>query len=143
MVSELSATLELPEVLLSAKREDEINFSKVASKATFLLTKTFLNETKDGEQRSKDRKRLRMTEMFIDQLVNNGLKGSQLMPHEIVQKILSTSKISRSEELVLDALWKDLWKNVVAEVKAKSEAEGLDFDPSRMVPLSDVSGSMS
>jgi hypothetical protein len=84
-----------------------------------------------------------MTEMFIDQLVNNGLKGSQLMPHEIMQKILSTSKISRSEELVLDALWKDLWKNVVAEVKAKSEAEGLDFDPSRMVPLSDVSGSMS
>jgi hypothetical protein len=65
------------------------------------------------------------------------------MPHEIVQKILSTSKISRSEELVLDALWKDLWKNVVAEVKAKSEAEGLDFDPSRKVPLSDVSGSMS
>ena len=142
-VSELTTTLELPEVLLSAKREDEINFGKVASKATFLLTKTFLNETKDGEQRSKDPKRLRMTEMFIDQLVNKGLKGSQLMPHEIVRKILSSSKISRSEELVLDAQWKDLWKNVVAEVKAKAEAEGLDFDPTRMVPLSDVSGSMS
>jgi hypothetical protein len=103
MVSELTATLELPKVVLSAKREDEINFGKVASKASFLLTKTFLNERKDGEQRSKDPKRLRMTEMFIDQLVNNGLKGSQLMPHEIVRKILSTSKISRSEELVLDA----------------------------------------
>lgn len=51
MVSELTATLELPEVLLLAKREDEINFGKVASKATFLFTKTFLNEeTKDGEQ---------------------------------------------------------------------------------------------
>lgn len=142
-VSELTAQLDLPEVLLSAQREDEINFGKVASKATLLLTKTFLNENKDGSQRSTNPKRIRMTEIFIDHMLSKGLKGKQLMPHEIVRKIMSKSNISRSEELVLDAQWKDLWKNVVEEVKAKAEAEGVDFDPTRMVPLSDVSGSMT
>ena len=141
-VSELTAYLELPEVLLSAQREDEINFQKVASKATLLLTKTFLNEDKEGNTRSNDPKRLRMSQMFIDQMLNKGLKGSALMPHEIVRKILYSTTISRAEELVLDAQWKDLWKTVMDRVKAKAEADGSDFDPTRLVPLSDVSGSM-
>jgi hypothetical protein len=65
------------------------------------------------------------------------------MPHEIVHKIVNSSNISRAEELALDAQWKDLWMIVADQVKAKVEADGLDFDPTRMVPLSDVSGSMS
>ena len=141
-VSELTAYLELPEVLLSTQHEDEINFQKVASKATLLLTKTFLNEDKNGNKRSNDPKRLRMSQMFIDQMLNKGLKGGALMPHEIVHRILNNKTISRAEELVLDAQWKDLWKTVVDQVKAKAEAEGSNFDPTRMVPLSDVSGSM-
>ena len=143
IVSELTFYLELPEVLLSAQREDEINFGKVASKATLLLTKTFLNEDKNGAKRSNDPKRVRMAEIFIDHMLSKGLKGSQLMPHEIVRKIMYNSNITRTEELVLDAQWKDLWKNVVAEVKAKAQADGVDFDPTRMVPLSDVSSSMN
>jgi hypothetical protein len=70
-VSELTSYLELPEVLLCAQREDEINFQKVASKATLLLTKTFLNEDKNGSKRSNDPK-LRMEQMFTDQMLKKG-----------------------------------------------------------------------
>jgi hypothetical protein len=105
---------------------------KDASKATLLLTKTFLNEDKNGNKRSSDPKRLRMSQMFIDQMLNKGLKGGALMPHEIVRKILNNRTISRAEELVLDAQWKDLWITVVDEVKAKAEADGSNFDPTRI-----------
>jgi len=142
-VAELTSFLELPEVLLSAQRYEEINFHKLASKATFKLTKALLNETANGEIRSEDPKRIRLAEMFLEHLTRKGLKGGQLMPHEIVQEIYNKHKISPAREKVLDAQWKDLWKRVVEEVKTKAAEEGLEFNPTRMVPLSDVSGSMT
>ena len=42
----------------------------------------------------------------------------------------------------LDAQWKALWAGVVKDAKAKAAEEGLDFDPTKMVPMSDVSPSM-
>lgn len=45
-------------------------------------------------------------------------------------------------ELALDAQWKDLSKNVVHQVQTKAAEEGLEFNPTRMVPLSDVSSSI-
>merc|ERR1712224_235573 len=71
-----------------------------------------------------------------------GLKGKALTPDEIVKEILHGRTVSPARERVLNAQWRDLWKNVVEQVKAKSEEEGLEFDPTRLVPLSDVSGSM-
>lgn len=142
VVAKLTSFFGLPEVFLSMERANEIEFHKVASKATLRLTKAFLNEDRHGNVRSNDPKRIRMAEMFIEHLTRFGAKGGQVMPHEIVGKILKAGKMSRSQELVLDAQWKDLVKNVVEQVKAKAESEGLDFNPTRMVPLSDVSGSM-
>jgi hypothetical protein len=140
-VAELTRYLDLPEVLLAAKRADEINFHRVASKATKLLTKAFLNE---GKKRSDDPKRIKLRQMFVDHIVKNGLKGGQVMPHEIVASIInSTHPISKEMELALDAQWKDIWKQVVDQVKAKAAEEGLEFNPTQMVPLVDVSGSMS
>lgn len=142
-VAKLTAFLDLPEVLLSAQRFDEIQFHRLASKATFKLTRALLNETKDGQRRSEDPKRVRLAELFLDHVAKSGLKGGQLMPHEIVKEILQNSTVSPTREKVLDAQWKNLWKSVVDQVKAKAKDEGLEFDPTRMVPLSDVSGSMS
>jgi hypothetical protein len=142
-VAELASYFELPEVLLSLNRGDEINFHKVASKATLRLTKAFLNEDKSGAQRSDAPTRIRLAEMFIEHLVSNKrVKGGQVMPHELVHKILYSGRISRCEELVLDAQWKDMVKTVVEQVKANAEIDGHDFNPTQMVPLSDVSGSM-
>lgn len=143
-VAELTSYLALPEVLLAAKREEEIRFGKVAARATMLLRKVFINEKKDGTVRSEDPKRIRLAERFLIHVVDKGLKGGQLMPHEIVEKILKNSRISKAEEMVLDAQWKDLWRNVVEQVKTKAAEDGHEaFRPTQMVPLCDVSGSMS
>jgi len=141
-VAELTSYLALPEVLLAAQRADEINIQRVASKATKLLTNAFLNETEDGELRSNDPKRLRLRDIFLETITKKGLKGGQVMPHEIVATILA-GEVSRTKELALDAQWKGLWEKVVSEVKEKAAEEGMAFDPTRMVPLCDVSGSMS
>lgn len=137
-IVKLTSLLQLPEVLLAAHQEDEINFGLVASKATFRLRNVFMNQDKVGNVRSNDPKRLRMAETFIEQTINKGLKGAQLMPHEIVGKILHKS-VSKTEALVLDAQWKSLRESVLEQVRNGDE----DFDPTKMVPLSDVSGSMS
>jgi hypothetical protein len=144
-VAELTRYLDLPEVLLAAKRADEINFHRVSSKATKLLTKAFLNE---GKKESDDPKRLKLRQMFVDHIMKNGLKGGQVMPHEeivasIMNSVNSNSPISKEMELALDAQWKDIWKQAVDQVKAKAAEEGSEFNPTQMLPLVDVSGSMS
>jgi hypothetical protein len=141
-VAKLTSYLSLPEVFLSAQRADEINFHKMASKATLKLSMALLNETENGAvRRPNDEKRQRCADLFVKHMLKNGLKGKALMPDEIVAEILK-GNVSPLRAKVLDALWKDLWKNVVDQVKAKAEEDGLEFDPSKMVPLSDVSSSM-
>lgn len=142
-VTKLTSYLSLPEVFLSAQRADEINFHKIASRATFKLSMALLNETKDGSvRRPNDKKRKRCADLFVDHMIREGLKGGALMPDEIVSEILNKRNISPLREQVLDAQWKDLWKNVVRQVEENAKEEELDFDPSKMIPLSDVSGSM-
>lgn len=72
-VAKLTGFLDLPEVLLAAQRAEEIKFRKLASKATFRLSKAL--QTKDGRGlRSEDPKRIRLAELFIDHLTNNWLQ---------------------------------------------------------------------
>lgn len=139
-VAELTSYLELPEVLLAAQREDEINFGRMASKATFRLRNVLINQNAFGNPRSENPKRIRLAERFLEHVVSKGLKGQQLMPHEIVRNIL-TGNVTKEVELVLDAQWKNLWKGVKDQIKnANGEYKGLN--PTRMVPMADVSGSM-
>jgi hypothetical protein len=141
-VAKLTSYLSLPEVFLSAQRADEINFHRMASRATLRLSMALLNETKSGSvRRQNDKKRQHCAHLFVDHLVREGLKGGALMPDEIVAEIMR-GKVSPLREKVLDAQWKDLWKNVVEQVETKAKEEGLGFNPSKMVSLSDVSGSM-
>jgi hypothetical protein len=144
IVAELTSFLALPEVLLAAQREDEIEFSRLASKATMGLRKVFLNEDKHGKPRSENPKRIRLAERFVKHVVDKGLKGAMLMPHEIVGKIMKGGHMSKYEEMVLDAQWKDLRTSVVDQIKAKAAEGGdTDFSPTQMIPMADVSGSMS
>lgn len=143
LLAELTAFLKLPEVLLAAHRADEIEIQRVASKATKNLTRAFLNERKSGELRSDDAKRSKLRDMFLDSIVEKGLKGGQVMPHEIVKTIMDNRSLSTGMKMSLQAQWKSIWAGVVEQVKAKAKEEGLEFDPTQMVPISDVSGSMS
>jgi len=143
-LSKMTSYLKLPEILLAAQRADEIEISRVSSKATKLLSKAFLNEDKYGGYRSEDAKRMRLRDIFFDSIIEKGLKGGQVFPHEIVKTILDNpNNISKGMTLALDAQWKDLWAGIIKDIKAKAAEEGLDFDPTKMVPISDVSGSMT
>lgn len=139
-IASLTAYLDLPEVLLAAQREEEIKFQRVASKATMRLRKVFLNQDAHGKPRSENPKRIRLAERFQAFVVKKGLKGRQLDPHEIVRAIMNKSHISAEEELVLDAQWKDLWRGVVEQAEAATGEAA--FNPTRVVPMADVSGSM-
>jgi len=146
-IAELTEYLSLPEVLLASQREQEIQFGKVASKATMLLRHTFLNQNpkKDNEQRSDRPERIALADRFVQHLIGQkGLKGSQLMPHEIVRQIMSSSTTSKMDELVFEAQWKSLRENVLAQIEERrqqqSQADGCETP--FFVPLSDVSGSM-
>lgn len=144
-VAKLTSYLSLPEVLLSAQLADEINFHKVAARATLKLSKAFLNEDIENEDKVRfpnDPKRQRCAEKFVEHIETTGLKGGTLMPDEIVQEIMK-KKVSRRRELVLDSQWKNLWEDVVKQIEVKAKNDGLEFDPSKMVPLCDVSGSMT
>ena len=140
-IAEMTSYLALPEVLLAAHREEEIQFQRVASKATMRLRKVFLNEDKHGRPRSEDAKRVRLAERFHLHVAKKGLKGGQIDPHEIVKIILNKRNISTAEEKVLDAQWKDLWRGVVKQAEAAA-TDNAEFNPTRMVPMADVSGSM-
>lgn len=48
------------------------------------LRTVFLNENMQGLPRSDNPKRIRLAERFGEFVFNNGLKGGQLDPHEIV-----------------------------------------------------------
>ena len=50
--------------------------------------------------------------------------------------------ISKGVELSSDAQQKSLWKTVVDEVEIRAGQEGVEFNPTQMVPIWDVSGSM-
>lgn len=63
------------------------------------------------------------------------------MSDQIVAEIIK-GKVTPKREKILDALWKDLWKNVLQQVETKAKEEVVDFDRSKMIPLSDVSGSI-
>lgn len=142
VIAQLTSYMGLPEVLLALQREEEIQFERLASKATMRLTKTFLNQNK--KQQEENHKRIKLAERFSEFVLDKKyLKGSQLMPHEIVAKIMRDGNMSAMEEQVLDALWKDLWRNVVKQTENMAKEQGDDFNPTRMVPLADVSGSMS
>jgi hypothetical protein len=144
LVTKMTSALDLPEVYLCAQRAQEIKFGKIASKATLKLTKAMLNEQlkSDAVRRPNDPDRVRCAELFLEHLAEHGAKGGQLDPHEIVTKIMSGS-VSTAQRRVLQAQWVDLRDKLVVEVKAKAAEEGLEFNPTQMVPLSDVSGSMS
>lgn len=143
-ITELTSYLALPEVLLATHREDEIQFERLASKATFQLRQVFLNQNKRGSVRSRDPKRIRLAERFRTHVLHKGLKGGQLMPHEIVSTIFKNRHLSEGEAAVLDAQWKDLWQNVVKQIQdTQPGTQGSLFNPTCMVPMADVSGSMS
>eukprot|EP00304_Pavlova_gyrans_P010018 CAMPEP_0206037262 /NCGR_PEP_ID=MMETSP1466-20131121/3322_1 /ASSEMBLY_ACC=CAM_ASM_001126 /TAXON_ID=44452 /ORGANISM="Pavlova gyrans, Strain CCMP608" /LENGTH=646 /DNA_ID=CAMNT_0053411809 /DNA_START=51 /DNA_END=1991 /DNA_ORIENTATION=+ len=166
-VAALNKALSTTEVLMSAHRYAEIEWGRVASLSMNRHRKAFLNEKvkgkvdpshdltgnrfPDDEDRVAARASLRA---MLQSKAAEKLKGAALQPHEIVAKILTTrSGLSTLEKDVFDAQWvtlrasvrDNLAKAAAAEAAAAGEpaAPKVAVDLGKLVPLVDVSGSMS
>ena len=160
LVVELTATLEIPEVFMCAKRYDEINFSKVPSLCLNRHRAAFLNElvTKKGKHSvpltetqqetgnrfPDDEKRVKCRNTLVKSTVEGKVCGKVLLPHELISQLMSRHSIQSAESSVYDAQWQKIIEGVL-ETSVKfvgSDApQGVNFG--KLLPMVDVSGSMS
>jgi len=158
-VTKLTQKLKVPEVFMCAKKYSEIDFTKVPSKAMKTYTKAFLNEKlKDsnmnateeetGNRYPNDADRIKsrnnIKKIIIDGMIQN-IKGAQLDPHEIMNKLIHSK--SKLEIELLRAQWESKKKDVLAQLNEMKEKEGISGSCSgngigKCIPMIDVSGSM-
>ena len=167
VVSALNASLDVPEVKMAGGNYAAINISSVPSKCMTKFVKAFANEDlrnlptgkeeETGNRFPEKQDRVQCRQHLIDSVVNGkGVKGSQNYPHEYVEKATST-QLSTTTKLALNAQWKSMRESIEAMVAErvtslqksddKMEVSGSTgpskFSLGKIVPLSDVSGSMS
>lgn len=169
LVSKLNRTIQTVEISMCANRYNVINPIHIPSRCMMKHRKAFLNEKVGGPppceveeetgnrhprnmSRVECRKRLR--KVIVDSKVKK-LKGRQLFPHEVVNKIMHGHGLSGAELDVFQCQWDDIVQSVKAAIEAKKAKDNLDgdakeegnegvsIDLGKVVALVDVSGSMS
>lgn len=160
LVVPLTKALEVPEILMCARRYDEINFKKVPSLCLNRFRKSFLNElvTKKGEysvplsasteetgnRHPDDPKRVQCRKNLQLAAAEGKVCGKVLQPHELVSQLMGNSKISATESLVYDAQWAKIKEGVLEGMtKLVSTTDSSAINLGKLVPLVDVSSSMS
>lgn len=89
LLTSLRKELHVPETFMCAQRWCEIEFSRVSSLALDRHKCAFLNEHKNGTIKlPSDVDRSACRENFLQTLVAKGVKGAQMMPHELVAQVL-------------------------------------------------------
>ena len=155
----------VPEVLMSSKRFREIEPTKIPSRCLKVHRRAFLDEDKNGARRHvedsdpdlADREicRLKFEEVLKDP--TKALKGARNFPYELVADVRKNGAPTDLQRQTMNAMWAAIVvevKKQIAEQKAKdalaktgetkdSDVEAVSFDPSLMVPMADVSGSMT
>lgn len=157
LISALRKALDIPEILMCGNRWAEIRFEKVSSLCIDRHKHAFLNETK----KTANPDRVVCREQLLKHIVEKGLNGKQLFPHELVKQALN-SRNSEAVSMVLNVQWDSLRAGLLDMVEERkkqceyisnaydnsSTQQGTDLskktvDFSRIVPMSDVSGSMA
>jgi len=160
LVSALNAALNTPEVYMAAWRFAEIKFASVASLCLQRHRKAFLNEALKGKvsaafeltgnRKPDDADRVAARAHLREAMASKGVKGKQLMPHEVVQKLMHSeygrrSSLSTAEKDLMCAQWAALRKGVqeaLESLTALKAALPKRVDLGKLVALVDVSGSM-
>lgn len=121
MLSSLRAYLDVTEVYMSGNRWDEIDYTRVASKANIIYRNAFMTH---DEQRRKD---------YLQEVKENHavIHAGVLMPHEIVAQYMVRTGW-RMETGAEDATLEELWKNL----------PGMAADAGNVLCVVDGSGSM-
>lgn len=143
--TKLTEQLKVPEVYMSAKKWSNINFKNVPSVCLDRHNKAFLNElvkipsTRDNQNGNRypdDDDRIQCRNNLIKSLVDNNINAKELFPHEVTSKI--SDYCSVTDQLLCKAQW-----NIIKQNLEKSLNENKGLNIGNLVPLVDVSGSMS
>jgi hypothetical protein len=160
LVVQLTKALEIPEILMCARRYDEINFKKVPSLCLNRFRKAFLNELvtkkggrpvplsesqlETGNRHPDDEKRVQCRKNLQEASVQGKVCGKVLQPHELVSQLMVNPNISPIESTVYDAQWAKIKEGVLEGIqKLISTPDSSGINLGKLVPLVDVSGSMS
>jgi len=96
------------------------------------------NRFPDDSDRVDCRKHLRLA------VTQKLVKGSQLFPHEVVKTLYENRRVSSLEKEMLDVQWSDIRSKLCAQLKdSGADTKSRAIDVGKLVPLSDVSGSLS
>ena len=133
---------------MCANKYSEINFSNVPSICLNKCRKAFLNEKLNikplinelytGNRYIENIDRITCRQNLINNINNGHIQGKQLMPHEIINKILFNyyNQLSESEISLLNTQWIKIKENVIKNNKNS------DINIGNLVALVDVSESM-
>ena len=162
LIAKLTKALDVPEVKMCGKRFSELDFAKVPSVCSKKFCKAFLNEKlksmpapaeeETGNRYPADEDRILCRQNLVQAALDQKVKGKQLFPHEIVQTLYDGhGRVSGMEQVVFNAQWKDIRTHLLEQLTAASAASTENGTPipapainlGKLVPLSDVSGSMS
>ena len=167
LISRLTRAINIPETKMCEKRFKEIDFAKMPSRCAKKFSKAFLNEKIDHKKVSKfglggtritgnnetgnnetgnrypqDVDRVLCRQHMLDAAKKCELKGGQLDPHELIEPIYSNfnqHKLSDAQLEVINAQWIHMRKQMQQVLNANETLS----KPLRLIPLSDVSGSMN
>ena len=165
-VARLCKSLRVPEIYMSSKTWGEIDFKDVPSVCLNKWSKAFLNEKvsaknddmDNGNRFPDDEDRVACRKHMIDNLLKGKINGKQLFPHEVVRKCMRGygSQPSSIDTLLCQAQWDKIRESVSSSIGGKKQgtevedSKGMEvenpkgkFDLGKLVPLVDVSGSMS
>jgi hypothetical protein len=155
LIAKLTKVLDVPEVKMCGKRFSELEFSKVPSVCTKKFCKAFLNEKikavptpgedETGNRFPTDEDRIMCRQNLRQAAVDQKVKGKQVFPHEIVETLFNgRTGISTLQKEVFHAQWKDLREHLLAQLAAAQQdpTKASSVNVGKLVPLSDVSGSM-
>lgn len=139
----LRKVLEIPEVKMCSNKWSEIHFEKIASLCLSRNSRAFLDEDKSGKIRHpEDEVRKLCRENLIESL-KKGVNGSQLNPNELVEKVYKEN-ISPAIAAVANCQWDSMFKNIQEQIQKRiNEVGSSNFDLTKCVVMSDVSGSMA
>ena len=152
MRSSLNKALNVPEVAMCAREFSSIDFKNVPSSCMHIHRKAFLNESlktapshlqeETGNRHPSNPDRVACRKNLLEHIFTKGLNGKTLYPHEIVQSIMNRT-LSIGEKMILQSQWDSMMTGVRENLAKMASLDGTAVDLGNLVPLVDVSGSMS
>jgi len=167
VVTCLNKVLNTPEILMCSHRWSLIDYTRIPSRCLNMTRKAHLNlkigetlEVKDFETGNRypgDEDRIKARGNLIDTLINKKIHGAQMFPHELVKQVFNNKarppninsinilKFYDTEELLIHKQFEDIIFRTKESMEALSQKnpEHRGFDLGKLLPLSDVSGSMA